>query len=70
MSIEENSLGTSHPVVGEFLNNLAGLYREQNHYDDAELFYKRSINILEKSLGVDNPKIAISLEGFHYRTVF
>ena len=42
-------------------NNLAGLYRAQGKYAEAEPLYKRSLTILEKALGPDHPQVATSL---------
>ena len=43
------------------LNNLAGLYRDQGR---AEPLYKRSLGILEKTLGPEQPNVAQSLENY------
>ena len=43
------------------LNNLAGLYRNQGRYADAEPLYKRSLAIDEKALGPDHPAVATGL---------
>ena len=40
------------------LNNLAGLYRTQGRYEDAEPLYKRSLAIYEKALGPEHPSVA------------
>jgi tetratricopeptide (TPR) repeat protein len=47
--IQEKALGPEHPVVATSLNNLAGLYRAQGQYAQAELFYKRALAIQEKA---------------------
>ena len=44
------------------LNNLAGLYRTQGQYAQAEPLYKRALAIWEKALGPDHPDVATSLE--------
>ena len=43
------------------LNNLAGLYREQGKYAEAEPLYQRALKIDEKALGPDHPDVAIRL---------
>jgi tetratricopeptide (TPR) repeat protein len=43
------------------MNNLAELYRAQGRYADAEPFYKRSLAIWEKVLGLDHPSLGASL---------
>ena len=44
------------------LNNLAGLYMAQGKYSKAEPLLKRSLSILEKTLGPNNPNVATSLK--------
>ncbi len=46
------------------LNNLAGLYRGQERYEEAEPFYQRALAIFEKVLGPDHPRIARTLEDY------
>ena len=43
------------------LNNLAGLYRNQGRYAEAEPLYKRALAIHEKALGPDHPDVATAL---------
>ena len=43
------------------MNDLAGLYRDQGRYADAEPLYKRALAIYEKALGPDHPHVATSL---------
>jgi len=54
-------LGSDHPDVANSLNNLAGLYRNQGRYSEAEPLYKRALSIREKVLGSDHPDVALSL---------
>ena len=61
LAIREKALGPDHPDVAKSLNNLAGLYREQGRYADAEPLFKRSLAIYEKALGPDHPDVATSL---------
>jgi len=53
--------GRDHPDVANSLNNLAALYLEQGRYADAKPLFKRSLAILEKSLGPDHPGVATAL---------
>src|SRR2546426_7329710 len=55
-------LGPDHPSGATSLNNLAGLYRAQGQYAQAEPLYKRSLAIWEKALGPDHSSVATSLE--------
>lgn len=43
------------------LNNLAGLYRAQGRYSEAEPLFVRSLSILEQQLGATHPSVATSL---------
>ncbi|MCW5205462.1 tetratricopeptide repeat protein [Desulfobulbus sp. F5] len=43
------------------LNDLALVYMSQGRYEEAELRYKRSLEIWEEKLGKDHPDVAISL---------
>ena len=43
------------------LNNLAYLYRDQGKYAEAEPLFQRSLAIVEKVLGPENPGLAASL---------
>jgi tetratricopeptide (TPR) repeat protein len=40
------------------LNNLPGLYRDQDKFPEAERFYKRSLKIAENTLGPEHPHVA------------
>jgi hypothetical protein len=51
-------LGADHPDVAASLNNLAGLYRAQGRYGEAEPLYRRSLQIVEQQLGADHPDVA------------
>ncbi len=46
------------------LNNLAGLYRDQGRYAEAEPLYQRSLVILNKALGSEHLFMAATLEGY------
>jgi tetratricopeptide (TPR) repeat protein len=48
--------------VAKSLNNLATLYFMQGQYAQAELFYKQSLEVIEKALGPDHPDLATTLE--------
>ena len=57
----ERQLGVEHPNVASSLNNLAGLYKLQGKYSEAEPLYLRSLEIWERQLGADHPYVAQSL---------
>jgi CHAT domain-containing protein len=46
LAIREKGLGPDHPDVGESLNNLAGLYFEQEDWARAADFWRRSTSVL------------------------
>jgi len=54
------TLGQDNPDATSF-NNLAEIYREQGKYEEAELMYKRELEIREKALGSGHPDVAASL---------
>ncbi len=64
MAIREKAYGPDHPDVATSLNNLAGLYRTQARYAEAEPLYQRSLAIFEKALGPGHPDVATSLENY------
>ena len=45
----EKTLGPNHPDLADVLENLAGLYKDQGRYADAEQFFKRSMAIRGKT---------------------
>ena len=47
--IREQALGASHPAVGQSLNNLANVYRDQGKYSEAE-GSQRALAIREQAL--------------------
>ena len=61
---DEKVLGSEHPNLSDYFNNLAGLYFEQGKYTEAEPFYQKSIAIWEKSLLSDHPKLALVYENY------
>ena len=46
------------------LNNLAGLYRAQGKYAEAEPLNQRALAIGEKALGPEHPNVAQVLENY------
>jgi len=44
------------------LNNLAGLYQDQDRTAEAEPLYQRSLAIREKVLGPDHPLVGTALD--------
>ncbi len=56
--------GPQDPRLATSLNNLAGLYRAQGKYAEAEPLYKRALAIGEKTLGPEHPHVAMTLENY------
>ncbi|XP_026077493.1 kinesin light chain 1-like [Carassius auratus] len=54
---EKRHLGKDHPVVEATLNNLAMLHSERGQYKEAELLYRRALEIQEKLFGKDHPDV-------------
>src|SRR5262249_39220387 len=57
----ERALGANHPDVGQTLNNLALVYRDQGKYEEAEALFKRALMIREQALGTGHPDVAWTL---------
>jgi hypothetical protein len=57
-------MGADHPNVATGLNNLAGLYKSQGRYSEAEPLYLRSLQICEQRLGVDHPSTVTVRENY------
>jgi CHAT domain-containing protein len=61
VAIEERALGADAPRVAVTLNNLAGLYKAESRYDEAEPLYGRALAIKEAAFGRDHPSVATAL---------
>ena len=55
------ALVKDHPDVANDLNILAELYRAQGRYSEAELLYKWTLRIVEKTLGPKHTNVVTSL---------
>ena len=55
LKIREEVLGKDHPDTATTYNNIAGVYYNQDKYDEALKLYLKSYNILFKKLGPDHP---------------
>ena len=49
MATFEKTLGPNHPDLADILDNLAGLYKAEGRYSDAEQILKRSMAIRGKT---------------------
>ncbi len=55
LTIREKVWGPEHPDTATSLNNLAGLYRDQSKYEQAEPLCVRALAIKEQQLGPEHP---------------
>ena len=61
LKIAEDTFGANHPSVAQALNNLARIYDSQGRLTEAEVFYGRTIGVIEKALDSSHPDVAASL---------
>lgn len=52
------------PVVGRALNNLATYYREQNNYDLAAYYYRKSLDFTKKAQGPNSANLAKTMRDY------
>ncbi len=55
MELRKRLLGEEHPDVASSLNNLAGLYKSQGKYTEAEPLYQQALELCEQVLGSNHP---------------
>ena len=63
LEIVEKAFGPDHPYAAASLNNLAGLYRTQGRYTEAEPLHQRVLEILEldEKAQIDIPHLLAAL---------
>jgi tetratricopeptide (TPR) repeat protein len=66
IEIGEKRLGSEHPKLATWLNNLAGLYSDQGKYEEAELLYERALAIYERKLGPNHPYTVSTRESYAF----
>ena len=54
LTLTEKRIGSEHPDLIPYLNNLAGIYRHQHRYADAALLYDWALTTMEKLRGPDH----------------
>ena len=57
----EGTLGVEHPDTLKTLNNLAGVYKAQGRFDEAEALVKRALAAYERVLGREHPSTLATL---------
>lgn len=57
-------LANNNPNVGVNYNNLALLMHEMNRYDEAEVFFQESLEILQEAYGDVHPEVATTLYNY------
>jgi len=55
------------PHVAHSLNNLAGLYRDQDRFAEAEPLHQRALAIRERALDPNHPDVATSLNNLRHQ---
>jgi tetratricopeptide (TPR) repeat protein len=63
LRIDRAALGDDHPHTATDLNNLAGLYRDQNRIEESAELYKQALEIRTRVLGPTHPMTAKTLLG-------
>ncbi|MCP4702881.1 MAG: CHAT domain-containing protein, partial [Gammaproteobacteria bacterium] len=61
LRVSEQVLGKEHPDTLTSVNNLAGIYRVQGRYGEAEPLYLRALRVSEQVLGKEHPDTLISV---------
>ena len=59
--MSQHALGEGHPDLARFLNSLGLNQVRQKRYAQALEYYQRAESILEKALGAEHPRLALSL---------
>jgi hypothetical protein len=54
--------GTWHAFVAQSTYDLAVFYKDQGHYEEADLFFQRSLKIWTHTLGQKHPNVAQNLK--------
>ena len=62
--VTRDRLGDDHRAVATSMNNLAGLYRSQGRYGEAEPLYLRAISVVYQRLGKNHPNTQTVLDNF------
>ena len=57
----KSRLGPDHPYTLLSMNNLAGLYKGQGRYKEAEVLFGHALAKRERVLGPDHPDTLVSL---------
>lgn len=58
LRIHERQLGAEHPIIGDLSNNLGVVAYHAGHYELADTFLRRSMEVWESTLGTTAPRIA------------
>ncbi|NEP03655.1 tetratricopeptide repeat protein [Okeania hirsuta] len=57
-------LGSAHPDIATSLNNLAGLYKFQGRYTEAEPLFLKALTILFSQLGEEHPNTQTVMKNY------
>ena len=64
LEIWEKDRGPNHRLVAWPLWGLAGVYRDQGRYEDAEPLYRRALKIREQHLAAHDPNLHVTRSDF------
>jgi len=62
-NLADRQFGSDHPAVGTRINNLALLYREQARYAEADVRFRRALEIADRAYVVETGRILLSGTG-------
>ena len=62
LSISERKAGSAHATVASVLLEFGAMYRDQEHYQEAEVLYERARQIIEQFNGPDDVSVAYALK--------
>jgi tetratricopeptide (TPR) repeat protein len=62
--LQERVLGPDHIKIADTLLELASVYQEEEKYPEAAPLYPRALEIQEKNIGPDNPRLLRTLDGY------
>ena len=69
IAIDKQSLPEDHPSLAIYFNNLAGLYKSQGRYTEAEPLYLEALricDICDRSLSSEHPNTVTAWNNFVY----
>jgi tetratricopeptide (TPR) repeat protein len=62
--LQERELGLDNITIADTLLEFATLYQEEEKYSDAAPLYPHALEIKEKNIGPDSPRLLRTLDGY------